>query len=89
MTVLDKMEIKWKRPNSVPYPSKWRHFEGRKQIDGKIPKFWVQDIPEEMFEEAVEFMCASYIYDEPLCRHIGKKIFQLIFYYLINLRVIV
>lgn len=63
----------WKRPEDVPFPSVWRRFEGRKPIDGTIPKFWVQDIPEEKFEEVVEVMCLNYIYEEPLCRYGSKK----------------
>lgn len=63
------MALKWKRPENVPFPSVWSRFEGRREINGKIPKFWVQDVPEERFEEAAEMMCKNFIYDEPLCKY--------------------
>ncbi|KAK5646950.1 hypothetical protein RI129_005414 [Pyrocoelia pectoralis] len=60
---------KWRRPNSVPYPSIWKRFNGRKEINGVIPKFWIQDIPEDQFEVAIDFMMGGFPYDEPLNKY--------------------
>ncbi|GLV39248.1 hypothetical protein CBL_06298 [Carabus blaptoides fortunei] len=60
----------WKRPESVPFPSVWSRFEGKREINGKIPKFWIQDIPEDMFEIAMQTMLQNFIYDESMCKSI-------------------
>lgn len=72
-TNLIKMPAEWKRPESVPFPNVWMRFEGKKEINGKIPKFWIQDIPEDMFEEVADFMCKNFIYEEPLCKYLSKS----------------
>lgn len=62
----------WIRPENVPFPSVWGRFEGKREINGKIPKFWIQDVPEELFETAVDTMCKNFIYDEPLNKYSSK-----------------
>ncbi|KAB0797323.1 hypothetical protein PPYR_08317 [Photinus pyralis] len=66
---MEEVNCKWKRPSSAPYPSIYKKFEGRRPINGVIPKFWVQDIPEDQFDAAVEFMMGGFPYDEPLNKY--------------------
>lgn len=66
------MAENWKRPESVPFPSVWIRFEGKREINGKIPKFWIQDIPEDMFELAVQTMSENFVYEESMCKAQSK-----------------
>lgn len=61
----------WQRPASVSYPKVWHTFE--KNINGKVQKFWVQDVPENYLAKAVDIMCCDMVKDEPMCRSL--KIF--------------
>lgn len=63
---------RWKRPNSVPYFSVWSRFNGLREINGAIPKFWIQDIPENQFEVILDYMVKGFLHDEPLCRYSSK-----------------
>lgn len=66
------MAENWKRPESVPFPSVWSRFEGKREINGKIPKFWIQDIPEDMFELAIQTMSENFVYEESMCKAQSK-----------------
>ncbi|XP_063243444.1 uncharacterized protein LOC134542825 [Bacillus rossius redtenbacheri] len=58
----------WKRPDSVPHPKVWRRAVGRKPVDGKVPSFVIQDVPEDREEELVDFMEEHFMHNEPLCK---------------------
>ncbi|PSN32095.1 hypothetical protein C0J52_23915 [Blattella germanica] len=63
----DGSQSEWKRPESVPYPSVWLRCTGKKPMaDGKIPKFRIQDVTEDMYEEIVGYMCNIFLRDENL-----------------------
>lgn len=58
----DDSKSSWKRPEGPPRI--WRVYEGRKKSEyGTIPRFSIQDIPEEMIEEVIDFML-KYILEE-------------------------
>ncbi|KAK4880261.1 hypothetical protein RN001_008407 [Aquatica leii] len=59
----------WERPTSVLFPSVWKRFKGRKEINGSIPKFWIQDIPVEEFDNVVDCMINQFCGDEPLTKY--------------------
>ncbi|KAF5277779.1 hypothetical protein FQR65_LT03759 [Abscondita terminalis] len=59
----------WTRPESVPFPSIWRTFKGRREIDGVLPTFWIQDIPPEEYEDVVQCMITRFCGDEPLTKY--------------------
>ncbi|KAF5297811.1 hypothetical protein FQA39_LY11960 [Lamprigera yunnana] len=61
----------FKRPENVPYPSVWKRFKGKREINGVIPSFWVQDIPEDQFEDALDFIMSGFPVDEPLNKYSG------------------
>ncbi|CAK1604292.1 unnamed protein product [Parnassius mnemosyne] len=49
--------------SSRVYPKVWSEFE-RQVEDGRILKFAIEDIPEDMWKTAVEFMLGSYIKED-------------------------
>ncbi|XP_018320459.1 uncharacterized protein LOC108733683 [Agrilus planipennis] len=67
------MAQRWKRQENVPFPSIWHKFTGKKEVNGVLPKFWVQDIPEEYYQSAIAMMCDYFINEEPLCRYSNAK----------------
>lgn len=59
---------KWSRPNSVPLPTVWRQCSGlRETADGTVPEFRIQDVPEHMHEDIVNFMTTHFCRDEVTC----------------------
>lgn len=65
----------WTRPESVPIPTVWRRFEGKKPLgkNGKIPKFKIQDCTEDLKEAMVNQMVTYYLRDEHMCKSTGIK----------------
>ncbi|PSN32096.1 hypothetical protein C0J52_23918 [Blattella germanica] len=64
----------WTRPKSVHVPQVWREWVGLKKMeDGKIPSFRIQDVPETMHEEMIEFMTKHFIRDEVLNECLNLK----------------
>nr|CAD7569782.1 unnamed protein product [Timema californicum] len=58
----------WKRPDSVPFPSVWRRYEGTKKMPtGNIPKFSIEDLTEDYVEEVIEHMSSIFLRDETVC----------------------
>lgn len=57
--------LSWKRPDSVARPLVWHRFE-TKEKDGKRYKVRIQDLTEDRFNEAWEFMVKYYFPEEPL-----------------------
>ncbi|KAJ9593489.1 hypothetical protein L9F63_014974 [Diploptera punctata] len=48
---------KWTRPKAVPFPNVWRKCRGwRETEDGKIHKFSIEDVPQDMHEDIIEFL---------------------------------
>ncbi|XP_048512743.1 uncharacterized protein LOC105693010 isoform X2 [Athalia rosae] len=56
----------WTRPKC---PKKvWRIVQGRKKMnDGEIPRFIIQEIPEELEEFIIDSMLPQYLAAEPIC----------------------
>jgi hypothetical protein len=55
----------WSRPESIPFPTIWRRFEGLLEIsNGKKPTFIIQDLNYEYLEEAIELMSTCFCKDE-------------------------
>lgn len=62
----------WKRPDNVEFPKVWVEFEGKTEVNGKKRKYWIQDIPEDMYEDIVHHMTTGFLLDEPLSKYISK-----------------
>lgn len=67
-----KTTARWRRPDSVPYPSIWSRFNGSKEINGIIPKFFIQDITEDQYSVVINFMEKGFLRDETLCKFSGE-----------------
>ncbi|GAB0087128.1 hypothetical protein DMENIID0001_014050 [Sergentomyia squamirostris] len=62
------MATKWKRPVEVPFPSIWLRFSRSDPKTGEDLKFWVQDLPEDRFAEAIDIMVEHFLRDEPMSK---------------------
>lgn len=64
----------WKRPESVPIPTVWRRFEGKKPLgkNGKIPKFKIQDFTEDYRDIILKHMVKHFLRDEPVSGNKSK-----------------
>ncbi|XP_025834969.1 uncharacterized protein LOC108733652 [Agrilus planipennis] len=63
------MTSDWKRSHNIPFPTIWHRFTGRKPTsNGELPNFWVQDMPEDLYEVAINLMQKHFLRDEPLGR---------------------
>lgn len=62
----------WSRSKSVNFPQIWRKCSGLKRMEnGKVPKFTIQDIPEDMHEDIIDFMTTHFCRDEVICMSVG------------------
>ncbi|XP_025994415.1 uncharacterized protein LOC105207188 isoform X2 [Solenopsis invicta] len=59
------------RPSDQP-PKVWKTIE-KKDKDGKVMKFTIQEIPEDRYEEAVQHMCNYFLADEVTCACLNAK----------------
>ncbi|GAB0087129.1 uncharacterized protein DMENIID0001_014060 [Sergentomyia squamirostris] len=62
------MATMWKRPAEVSFPSIWLRFTRSDPQTGEDIKFWVQDLPEDRFDEAIDMMVEHFLRDEPMCK---------------------
>ncbi|KAK7791134.1 hypothetical protein R5R35_008569 [Gryllus longicercus] len=61
---------RWKRPAAVAVPRVWRRCAGRTPLDGKLPRFVIQDVPDDLHDAVVAFMSTFFPRDEPICAHL-------------------
>ncbi|GJQ70247.1 hypothetical protein Trydic_g22695 [Trypoxylus dichotomus] len=65
---------KWIRPASVPIPTIWATFQGRKEINGAKRTYWIQDVTDEYKDDVVKYMVKQFATDEPLSKY--SKIYE-------------
>ncbi|KYQ57220.1 hypothetical protein ALC60_03741 [Trachymyrmex zeteki] len=53
-------------------PKIWQVIE-KKNKDGKLMKFTIQEIPEDRYEDAIQHMCTYFLVDEPICQCLNAK----------------
>jgi hypothetical protein len=58
---------KFKRPESLPLPTTYYTFTAKDKTGDNIVEYRVQDLTEEYFEQAVDFMVKYFLPDETLC----------------------
>jgi hypothetical protein len=63
--------FKYKRPESLTFPQTYYKFSAKDKNSDKIVEYRVQDLPEEYFEQTVDFMVKYFIPDETLCMSLG------------------
>lgn len=63
----------WERPtDNVPFPNIWTEFyQKESKSSEKVVRYWIQDMPDDRSDEAIEFMEKYYIPDMPLTACIG------------------
>lgn len=66
------VELKWKRPAVTEYPKIWRTFTAKNAQTSELVEYRIQDLPEERFEDAIEFMAQIFCRLEPLCEGYGE-----------------
>lgn len=65
--------ILWKRSlNNVSYPNIWTEFYQKKtKNSNQMVKYWIQDLPEDRFDEAITHMINYYVPNLPIYACIG------------------
>lgn len=62
---------KFKRPESLSFPQIYYTFKAKDTNSEEIIEYRVQDLPEEKYEQAVDFMVKYFIPDETFCASRG------------------
>lgn len=57
----------FKRPENLPFPQTYYTFKAKDKNRDNIIEYRVQDLPEDYYEQAVEFMLKYFIPDETFC----------------------
>lgn len=59
------------RPDNLSFPQIYSTFKGKDKNCDKIIEYRIQDLPEEYFDQAVDFMTNFFLTDETLCTAIS------------------
>lgn len=51
----------------------WKTFEGKRKVNGQIPKFWIQDITPDLKADVLNFFEKYYHCESPLQKYIGEQ----------------
>ncbi|KAJ4432150.1 hypothetical protein ANN_20766 [Periplaneta americana] len=62
---------RWTRPGDIPFPTVWRWYNGKQPLEGKTPRFRIQDVTEDLEDEVVQHMTDVFLRDEPMCSSVG------------------
>lgn len=72
------MDCAWSRPKeSVSYPIVWCEFTAKeaKHSEREI-KYWVQDLPEDRFDDAIQFLADYFVADAPISKYFGTNCYH-------------
>ncbi|XP_055609196.1 uncharacterized protein LOC129756362 [Uranotaenia lowii] len=61
----------WRRSSDIPFPSVWHRFQAKSGTSDRQAWYVVQDLPEELFEAAVQNMTGPFSRDELMNRTLG------------------
>lgn len=61
----------FKRPEKLSFPQVYSKFQAKDRNSDEIVNYYIQDLPEDRFEEAVDLMIKHFLPDETLCSAIG------------------
>lgn len=64
--------MKTRRRNDLPFPHVWRRFS-RTTASGETLKFKIQDCPEEMYDDLMDFMILYFMRDETWNSALGES----------------
>lgn len=65
------MSDEWIRPSHIPYPNIWSKFRAKDVDSDSFITYRVQDLPENRFDDGINFMVKHFLRDEPFCRSQG------------------
>ncbi|RZF45388.1 hypothetical protein LSTR_LSTR002831 [Laodelphax striatellus] len=63
--------MEWRRPDEVTSPTVWSRFEGKAHGDRPPLKYTIQDITEDLIEDAVEHMTRYFLVRENITSSVG------------------
>ena len=66
------MDQEWRRSDLVKFPATWATFNGRKVLDGKRRRFWIQDVDEGLAEDVIKYMTTQFVAEEPLSKYASR-----------------
>lgn len=69
---VNKLVLKWKRPESIEYPKVWLRFKTRDLNSDNLVEYRIEDLVEERVEDAFKHMRENYFKDEPVSQAMGK-----------------
>ncbi|XP_055586150.1 uncharacterized protein LOC129738859 [Uranotaenia lowii] len=61
----------WRRSSDIPFPSVWHRFQAKSGTSDRQAWYVVQDLPEDLFEAAVQHMTGPFSRDELMNRTLG------------------
>lgn len=72
---LTKMNPVWSRPiDTISYPKVWLEFTAKESKNSdRIIKYWIQDLPEDRFEDAIEHIAKHFLLDAPIPKFFGNS----------------
>lgn len=64
----------WERSmDKMPYPHMWAEFHQKESKDSeKVVRYWIQDLPEDRYDEAIQFMITHYVPNIPIYGSVGS-----------------
>jgi len=67
------MNSVWSRSiDTISYPKKWLEFTAKESKNSdRIIKYWIQDLPEDRFDDAIEHIANHFLIDAPIPKFFG------------------
>lgn len=62
---------RWRRPSHLDFPKIFHKFTAKDLVENNFVEYYVQDLPEYLYEDAIKFLIEVYVPDEPMfeCRN--------------------
>lgn len=76
----DDKQLWWKRPDDIEYPKIWHTFKAKDIDSDDLVEYRIEDLAENQFEDALDFVTEIFCKDEPICQAYGTLNFH--FYFL-------
>lgn len=70
---VEKLTLKWKRPETIDYPKVWHRFQARDSKSDKLVDYRIEDLVETKAEDAFKHMRDFYFKDEPVSAALGES----------------
>lgn len=69
------MKPVWSRPiDTISYPKVWLEFTAKESKNSDhIIKYWIQDLPEDRFDDAIQHIANHFLLDAPISKFFGNR----------------